>query len=75
MKKTKLMVTNLVHLQTEITQPCVPEVFSRLRRWSKGGGGMGLARAGEKNDLKYVMDGRSGCSSFLLLHFAALQLL
>ena len=29
--KTKLMVTNPVHLQTEITEPYVTEVFFRVR--------------------------------------------
>ena len=75
MKKTKLMVTNLVHLRTAITQSCVPEVFSRVRRSSKGGGGEGSGPRLGKNDLKDVVDGGSGCFSFLLLHFAALQLL
>ena len=41
------MVTNLVHLRTAITQSCVPEVFSRVRRSSKGGGGGG-GGGGEK---------------------------
>ena len=49
MKKTTLMVTNLVHLRTAITQSCVPEVFSRMRQSSKGGGGGGNGPApGEK---------------------------
>ena len=70
------MVTNLVHLRTAITQSCVPEVFSRVRRSSKGGGGaMGKNPRLGKNDLKDVVDGGSGCFSFLLLYFAALQLL
>ena len=76
------MVTNLVHLQNAITEPCVPEEVSRVLRsskrwWGWGGGGGGRwcwARALEKNDLKDIMDGGSGCFSFLLLHFAALQL-
>ena len=77
MKKTKLMVTNLVHLRTAITQSCVPEVFSRVRRSSKGGagGGGGSGPRLGKNDLKDVVDGGSGCFSCLLLHFAAQQLL
>ena len=29
------MVTNLVHLQNEITEPCVPEEVSRVLRSSK----------------------------------------
>lgn len=48
MKKTKLMVTNLVHLRTAITQSCVPEVFSRVRRSSKGGWGRVGPAPGEK---------------------------
>ena len=68
------MVTNLVHLRTAITQSCVTEVFSRVRRSSKGAGGGSGPRLG-KNDLKDVVDGGSGCFSCLLLHFAALQLL
>lgn len=77
--KTKLMVTNLVHLQNAITEPCVPEEVSRVLRsskrwWWSGGRGWCWARAREKNDLKDIMDGGSGCFSFLLLHFADLQL-
>ena len=43
------MVTNLVHLQNAITEPCVPEEVSRVLRSSKrwwgwgGGGGVGPA--------------------------------
>ena len=48
MKKTKLMVTNLVHLRTAITQSCVPEVFSRVGRSSKGGRGRVGPAPGEK---------------------------
>ena len=48
MKKTTLMVTNLVHLRTAITQSCVPEVFSRMRQSSKGGGGGNGPAPGEK---------------------------
>ena len=48
MKKTKLMVTNLVHLRTAITQSCVPEVFSRVRRSSRGAGAMVGPAPGEK---------------------------
>ena len=40
------MVTNLVHLQNAITEPCVPEEVSRVLRsskrwWGWGGGGEG----------------------------------
>ena len=58
MKETKLMVTNLVHLQNAITEPCVLEEVSRVLRSSKrwgGGRGWCWARAREKNDLKDII--------------------
>ena len=61
MKKTKLMVTNLVHLQNAITEPCVPEEVSRVLRsskrwWGWGGGGREVVlgpRPGKKRPERY----------------------